>query len=161
MTTTSVLNSPIEVGLRALVLLVEASPQPLDLQQLVTLDYFLVHSGDVDGGPESLHPPSPLRSGEVTVRRELLKRGLNLYQLRGLVARAPSVTGFAYSAESGAGAFVDALRSAYVEQLRDRAEWVIESFALLEYGDLYQTLETSLSKWKKEFAAVLPYGDDE
>jgi hypothetical protein len=160
MNTASVLNSPVEVGLRALVLLVEASPQALDLQQLVTLDYFLIHSGDVDGGPESLHPPSPLRSGEVTVRRELLDRGLTLYQLRGLVGQAPTKTGFAYSAESGAGAFLDALRSAYVEHLRARAEWVIESFALLEYGDLHETLETSLSKWKKEFA-VLPEGDDE
>lgn len=161
MTTLSVLNGPVEAGLRALVLLVEASPQPLDLQQLVTLDYFLVYSGDVDGGPESLHPPSPLRSGEVTVRRELLDKGLSLYQLRGLVGQAPTATGFAYSAESGAGAFLDALRSAYVERLRERAEWVIEGFALLEYGDLYQTLETSLSKWRKEFVAVLPAGDDE
>jgi len=161
MTARSVLNGPVEVGLRALVLLVEASPHALDLQQLVTLDYFLIHSGDVDGGPESLHAPSPLRSGEVTVRRALLDEGLNLYKLRGLVAEAPSEMGFSYSAEGGAGAFLDALRSAYVERLRDRAEWVIESFALLEYGDLHQTLETSLSKWKKEFAVVMPEGDDE
>jgi hypothetical protein len=161
MTTPSVLNSPVEVGLRALVLLVEASPHSLDIHQLVTLDYFLVHSGDVDGGPESLHPPSPLRSGEVTVRRELIDKGLSLYQLRGLVGQAPTETGFRYSAANSAGTFLDALRSAYVARLRDRAEWVIESFALLEYGDLHQTLETSLSKWKKEFAAVLPEGADE
>lgn len=161
MTTPSLLNSPVEVGLRALVLLVEASPNALDLQQLVTLDYFLVHSGDVDGGPDSLHAPSPLRSGEVTVRRELLTKGLNLYQLRGLVAQTASATGFAYTAEEGAGSFLDAFRSAYVENLRTRAEWVIGSFGLLEYGDLHQTLETSLSKWKREFAAVLPGEDDE
>lgn len=161
MTTPSVLNSPVEVGLRALVLLVEASPNALDLQQLVTLDYFLVHSGDVYGGPDSLHAPSPLRSGEVTVRRELLTKGLNLYQLRGLVAQTASAAGFAYAAEEGAGSFLDAFRSGYVENLRSRAEWVIERFGLLEYGDLHQTLETSLSKWKWEFAAVLSGGDDE
>lgn len=161
MTVLSVLNSPLEVGLRALVLLVEASPQALDLQQLVTLDYFLVHSGDVDGGPDSLHAPSPLRSGEVTVRRELLSKGLNLYQLRGLVGQAPSASGFTYAAESGAGSFLDAFRSVYVDNLRTRAEWVIESFGLLEYVDLRQTLETSLSRWKHEFVAVLPAGDDE
>ena len=112
MTVPSVLNSPIEVGLRALVLLVEACPQALDLQQLVTLDYFLVHSGDVDGGPDSLHAPSPLRSGEVTVRRELVSKGLNLYQLRGLVSEAPSATGFGYAAKPGAASFLDAFRSA-------------------------------------------------
>jgi hypothetical protein len=161
MTTSSVLNGAVEVGLRALVLLVEASPNALDLQQLVTLDYFLVHSGDVDGGPDSLHAPSPLRSGEVTIRRELLTKGLNLYELHGLVAQMPSAKGFAYTAEEGAGSFLDAFRSAYVENLRTRAEWVIERFGLLEYGDLHHTLETSLSMWKREFADVLPMEDDE
>ena len=161
MTTPSVLNGPVEVGLRALVLLVEASPNALDLQQLVTLDYFLVHSGDVDGGPDSLHAPSPLRSGEVTVRRELLTKGLNLYNLHGLVAQTASAAGFAYTAEEGAGCFLDAFRSAYVENLRTLAEWVIASFGLLEYGDLHQALETSLSKWKREFAAVISGGYDE
>lgn len=155
-----VLNGPVEVGLRALVLLVESSPHPLDLQQLVTLDYFLVHSGDVDGGPESLHPPSPLRSGEVAVRRALLEEGLDLYKLRGLIEHAPAETGFAYSAGSDAGAFLDALRTEYVERLRDRAEWVISSFALLEHADLSQTLEASLLRWRTEFAALLPEADD-
>jgi hypothetical protein len=159
MSAASVLNGPVEVGLRALVLLVEASPRALDLQQLVTLDYFLVHSGDVDGGPESLHPASPLRAGEVTVRRALLDAGLNLYRLRGLVGRNPTDTGFAFSAEGGAGAFLDALRSAYVERLRARAEWVIENFSLIEQGELRKTLEASLSRWKTEFALLSPDGD--
>lgn len=161
MTPPTVLNSPVEVGLRALVLLVEASPNALDLQQLVTLVYFLVHSGDVDGGPDSLHAPSPLRSGEVTVRRELLTKGLNLYELLGLVAQTPSAKGFAFTAEEGAGSFLDAFRSAYVANVRTRAEWVIGRFGLLEYAELHQTLDTSLSKWKLEFADVLPVGDDE
>lgn len=159
MSSVHLFNGPVEVGLRALVLLVEAFPQPLDLQQFVTLDYLLVHSGDVDGGPESLHPPSPLRSGEVAVRRTLLEEGLTLYKLRGLVGQTPTETGFAYSAESSAGAFLDALRSRYVEQLRSRAEWVVKNFSILEQGELRQTLETSLSRWRTEFVAVLSEGD--
>lgn len=159
MTMRSVLNGPVEVGLRALVLLVEASPHGLDLQQLVTLDYFLIHSGDVDGGPESLHPPSPLRSGEVTVRRALLDESLDLYQLRGLIVQTPTHTGFTYLAESGAGAFLDALRSEYVDRLRIRAEWVIGRFVLLEHGELHRTFETSIAKWKSEFVPMLPEGE--
>lgn len=155
MTSASELNGPVEAGLRALVLLVEASPRALDLQQLVMFDYFLVHSGDVDGGPESLHPPSPLRSGEVTVRRQLLDAGLSLYRLRGLVDQTPTDTGFSYASESGAGAFLDALRSEYVERLRLRGEWVVESFSLLEPGELNRTLEASLSRWKAEFVPVM------
>lgn len=155
----SVLNGPVETGLRVLVLLVEASPQELDFQQLVSLDYFLVHSGDIDGGPDSLHPPSPLRSGEIAVRRSLLEAGLNLYKLRGLIGQLPTDKGFAYTAEEVAGAFLDTLHSAYIEKLRERAEWVIENFALLEQNELYLTLEKSLARWKTEFVTLLLEGD--
>ena len=64
----SLFNSPLECGLRAVVLLVECSPQELDIQRLVNYDYLLVHSGDING-PPSLHPDSPLRSGELLVKR--------------------------------------------------------------------------------------------
>ena len=47
-----------------LLLVEEASPQQLDLQQRVTLDYFLIHFGDVDGGPESMHPPVVISRAE-------------------------------------------------------------------------------------------------
>lgn len=43
------LNSPLEVGVRALVLLAESHPEPLDLAELALLDYALLHSGEFDG----------------------------------------------------------------------------------------------------------------
>ena len=57
------LNSPLEVGIRVLMLLAEAFPAGLDLNDLVLLDHGLLHSADL-GGPESLHPPLPIRAGE-------------------------------------------------------------------------------------------------
>ena len=74
MTGSTVFNNPVESALRTLVLLVEAYPATLDLQKLVYLDYLLVHSADA-GGPESLHPPTPQRQGEVAVRRDLIEQG--------------------------------------------------------------------------------------
>lgn len=44
------LNSPLEMGVRALMLLDEALPSPLDLRRLVLLDHGLLHSADL-GGP--------------------------------------------------------------------------------------------------------------
>jgi len=61
-------NTPIESGLRTLILLAVAAPEGCDLARLVIYDYLLVHSSDVDGGPESIHPPSLFRSGEFLVR---------------------------------------------------------------------------------------------
>lgn len=46
---TQTFNSPIETGVRALILLAESYPDQLDLQRLLEFDYILVHTHDVDG----------------------------------------------------------------------------------------------------------------
>jgi hypothetical protein len=146
------------MGLRCLVILVEAFPDDLDLQRMVTLDYLLVHSGDIAGGPESLHPPSPLRAGEVAVRRGLIEDGLTLYRGRGLVAQRLSSKGITYVADDSAGAFLDGFSSRYVTALRDRAEWIFDSFGLLESRELNAVLRESIGQWRTEFA-VLALGE--
>lgn len=161
MTSASLFNGPVEVGLRTLVLLVEVFPKALDLQKLVTFDYFLVHSGDVDGGPASLHPPSPLRSGEVAVRRGLIEQGLQLYRSRGLILQQPSPDGFAYLADDSAASFLDALTSTYVTSLRACAEWIVESFYQLDVRDLSRILDDSMGRWRSEFAVLELEGDSE
>ncbi|MCV5275801.1 threonine transporter, partial [Escherichia coli] len=52
-------NSPLEAGIRAVSILGAAYPQTYDLQRLVAFDYLLVHTGDI-GGPDNLHPPTPM-----------------------------------------------------------------------------------------------------
>ena len=149
-----VFNGPIEVGLRVLVLLVESFPEGFDLQRLITLDYLLVHSGDFEGGPPSLHPPSPLRAGEVAVRRELITDGLHFYRARALVEKVESDSGFLYRADEEAGAFLDALTSTYARALRDRAEWVFESIAGLTSEELQKVLDEGLGRWRTEFEVL-------
>jgi hypothetical protein len=124
----SVFNSPLESGLRAITILVEAFPLALDLEYLVFFDYLTVHSGDVENGPESLHAPLPMRSGELTVRRELIERGLLLMMSRRLADRLASTEGFKYIATESAGAFLEMLNSDYTLDLRERARWVISTF---------------------------------
>jgi hypothetical protein len=53
-------NGPVEIGLRALCVLTTAFPTEYALQRLVVFDYFLVHSDDIEGGPEGLHPRTPI-----------------------------------------------------------------------------------------------------
>jgi len=158
MTGVRVFNGPIEVGLRSLVLLVGAYPHSLDLQRLVSMDYFLVHSGDVVGGPASLHPPSPLRAGEVAIRRGLIEEGLELYRSRGLVEKTMSKDGIQYLADDSSGAFLDALASPYVFDLRDRADWIFDNFGMLETEALAGVLKDSLGRWRAEFAVLTQEG---
>ncbi len=147
----SIFNSPVELGLRALMLLAESHPKPLDIHRLVILDYLLVHSGDIEGGPESLHPPSPLRAGEVSVRRGLIEDGLHLFATKGLVARVVDEGGISYAAEELAAVFLDAVTSNYGAALRSRAAWAVETAGDLPDSDAARLLERTIGRWKTEF----------
>ncbi|MEY2487121.1 MAG: hypothetical protein QOH39_2769 [Verrucomicrobiota bacterium] len=144
-------NGPVEIGLRALMILAESHPGALDLQRLVILDYFSVHSADIDGGPPSLHPPGPLRAGEVSIRRGLLEDGLHLFATKGLVSRVVDVSGIRYRAEELAATFLDALSSDYANSLRDRAKWAVDTAGSLSDDEATALLDRTIGRWKTEF----------
>lgn len=143
-------NSPLEIGVRALAILTATFPQALDLQYLVFFDYLTIHSNDV-GGPESLHAPLPLRSGELTVRRELVERGLFLMMSRGLVERLASSKGFQYVASDTAAAFLSMMSSEYILKLQERAEWVAETFGELTLEELKAVEQNFFREWSTHF----------
>jgi hypothetical protein len=156
---TSVFNNPVESALRSLVLLVETYPRTLDLQQLVYLDYLLVHSADA-GGPTSLHPPTPQREGEVTVRRELIEQGLHLLLVRGLAERRNTTTGFEYIALDPAGALIASLDTEYSQQLRDRATWVTATFGNRTINEITTFFREHIGRWSQEFLLTAPGWED-
>ena len=143
-------NSPIETGMRALILLAESYPDQLDLQRILEFDYLMVHSGDVDG-PPSIHPALPLRSGELLVRRQLIERGLLLMISRGLVSRYATPNGFLYQAEDDAGPFLDALTAEYLDDLKDRAVWVVDRFSEMSDHAIRVMLTGVYDQWTREF----------
>lgn len=160
MSTTLLFNGPIEVGLRSLLLLTAAHPHCLDLQRLVILDYLLVHSGDLPDGPPSLHPPSPLRAGEVSIRRQLVQQGLLLLEIKGLVGRRFGENGISYVAEDLAPSVLDACVSPYVHLLRDRASWVVSRASNLSEEEMNALFGETLGRWRAEFI-TLPTEDGE
>src|SRR5580698_8824040 len=117
-------NGPLEAGLRAVAVLGPAHPRTFDLQRLVAFDYLLVHTGDI-GGPESLHPPAPLQSAELLVRRKLVEQALLLMMTRDLVEREMTADGIRYKAGENASPFLALLESEYLKALKQRAAWLI------------------------------------
>ncbi len=136
--------------MRALVLLAAAYPAQFDLQRLLEYDYIMVHTGDVDG-PPSIHPALPLRSGELLVRRQLIERGLMLMISRGLVGRHATQNGFTYQAEDDAGPFLDALTTEYLNDLKDRAKWVVDRFRDMSDQEIRLMLTRVYDQWSREF----------
>lgn len=144
-------NTPLESGLRALFLLAAVSPARLDLQRLVYFDYLLVHSGDVDGGPASLHPASPHRSGEWLVRRTTVKAGVTLMICKELVEQRFADDGITYSATDLTAPFLAHFVSEYAKLLNERAAWVAGHFARYSDEALSAIMTDNVGRWGAEF----------
>ena len=144
---TLVFNSPLETGLRAVIILTACYPRALGLDQLVALDHFIVHTEDV-GGPPSLHPPEEARAAELLVRRDVVRAGLSLMGLKGLTTQHATETGFSFRAGDDAGNFVDLLSTPYSRRLVECAEWLAANVVTLDeaqFDDLIsRRLETVL-----------------
>lgn len=155
----TVFNNPIESALRSLVLLVETYPSALDLQRLIYLDYLLVHSADADG-PTSLHPPTPQRDGELSVRRGLIEQGLHLLLVRGLIERCATKDGFEYRALDPAGGVIASLQAPYSQELRERATWAVERFVGTSTERLAAYFRERIGRFGEEFTLTSPGWED-
>jgi hypothetical protein len=67
-----------------------------------------------------------------------------------------TVNGILYSASDSAGAFVACLNQEYTTHLRERARWVVETFATTNEPELVEYFDFHLDRWGAEF---LPIGD--
>lgn len=143
-------NSPLEVGLRTLIVLTEVG-QSCDLQRLTIYDYLLLHSGDLKDGPESLHPPSPFRTGELLVKRVIIEKGLSLLCTKGLVGRSFDETGIKYSATEVAKPFLDYFDSNYAKRARSIATWIGATFQNLQDQELQTVIGRQFGQWDSEF----------
>ena len=152
-------NSALESCLRALCLLYEAFPDAYDRQRLVFFDYLVVHSGDIEDGPESLHPATPFRSNEWVVRRRLVDQGLQLLMERGLVKSEFTDEGILFSASEAAGAFVACLTQTYTKEMKKRAKWVVQTFGDTDETELVNLFDKHLDRWGAEFLPIEGWED--
>lgn len=147
---TLLFNSPLETGVRALIILNAAYPLSFDLTKLTWLDHLVVHTGDIDG-PASLHPNLPQRSGEILVRRRLVEEGVTLMRRLHLVTALPNESGIAYQATDEAYPLIELMRTSYATELRNRAKWLVENVCTLGEESMHKLIATKLGRWNFEF----------
>jgi hypothetical protein len=121
-------NSTLEIGVRCLILLTQAYPTGLHLDELLPLDYVMTHSNDF-GGPSSLHPSTTISIAEPFSRRESTQRALRTFQLKGLVEEVPGEKGLIWMAGDNAAPFVEYLSTTYHNAMKDRARWLWDQVA--------------------------------
>ena len=144
-------NSPLECGLRLLFLLDAAKQKPADLQRLVSYDYLLVHSGDVVGGPPSLHPSVPFRGTELLVKRDLVSAGLSAMFSRELLRKTFDTSGILFQGTELTHAFLQLLKTTYARDLHNRASWVISIFGNMADHELSAYTSSNIGRWGVEF----------
>jgi len=146
-------NGPLEAGIRAVALLGAAYPQSYDLQRLVAFDYLLVHTADV-GGPDNLHPPTPMHSAELLVRRKLVDQALLLMMTRDLIEREVTAEGIKYVAGENAATFLSSVSSDYLLALKDRASWLVEALGNHTDEEFRGVMRRFFDRWVEEFQQV-------
>lgn len=147
----SVFNTPLECGLRSTILLLAAFPAKYDLQRLLQYDYLMVHSADVPDGPSSIHPATPLRVGELLVRRPLIERGIKMMMSRSVIECDFSQKGVYYYAGEWALSFIGMLSTDYVKQLQESAQWTVNRFQDVSDEKLDNFMRTNWANWGAEF----------
>jgi hypothetical protein len=143
-------NGPLEAGVRALAILGVAYPRDFDLQRMVAFDYLLVHTSEL-GGPDDLHPHTPIRTPATEVRRKVVQNALHLMMTRDLIERVVTANGIRFCAGEMAASFLDALQSSYIIELKRRATWLVQHLA--DYGDkeFDDLMRRFFDQWVVEF----------
>jgi hypothetical protein len=143
-------NSTLETGVRAVVILDALHPRKFDLAHLTWFDHLVVHTSDI-GGPNSLHPDIPQRTGELLVRRRLVEDGIKLMRRLHMIEADVSNGGISYAASDDASAFVEALRTEYSKALKERAMWLSTFVARTTEADLAGIILSRIGRWAVEF----------
>jgi hypothetical protein len=143
-------NSELETGTRAMVILEAAYPRALDLSQLTWFDHLVVHTEDI-GGPPSLHPALPGRTGELLVRRRLVEDSLTFMRRLHLIETVADEKGIAYRAGDDVPALIGLLRTRYATALKECAQWLISELGDLDQAELTSRIADRVGRWAVEF----------
>ncbi|EKN3986322.1 ABC-three component system middle component 2 [Yersinia enterocolitica] len=148
----NIFNSPFEMGVRMVYLLLSLYPRKIDLQKLVYLEYVTVYSEDL-GGPTSLHTPVPMRGGEYICKRDIIERGLHLMSARSFIDVTYDSTGIYYSAGENGPALVGLIGGTYASQLLISCEWVARNFGDFGINELLSLFDKKSLTWGAEFSS--------
>lgn len=148
---TKLFNGPLEAGVRSVVLLHAAMPASYDLNHLIWMDHLVVHTNDLPGGPPSLHPDIPQRSGELLVRRSLVENGLNLMKSLHMIEVSYTNEGIYYAATEQSSLFIQLVRTGYGQELKQRAEWLVEYITKTDPNILLDFIQEKVGRWAIEF----------
>lgn len=146
-------NSPLEAGIRAVVVLEKLRPEAADLAEMVLLDHVVVRTADL-GGPPSLHPDLSDRKGELLVRRRLVEKSLDLMRRCHLVDQEITDEGVLYRASDEAAGYIELLETHYSERLKDCADWIALQVRAAGKNQFKNLVRAQIGGWTDAFSTT-------
>jgi hypothetical protein len=143
-------NTPIEIGLRCLIILNENTRRSIDLERLMYIDFLALNTFDF-GGPESIHPPLPNRGVQVYSRRSLIQKGVLILLSKQLIEIQSTALGFSYLINSAGKSFLKYFESQYFFSLVERVKWSTSYLSNYSTAEIEQILNQNFSTWGSEF----------
>ena len=143
-------NGPLETGVRLVIILNSSFPKNYDIQRLTALDYLLVHTS-ILGGPNDLHPQTPIKTPLTQVRRKIIQNAVSLLISRNIISQNISPQGIYYSAGESSDFFVNSFRTSYLKGLDERAKWLNQYFKNFTDREFETKMNTILEDWITEF----------
>ncbi|EKP7339243.1 hypothetical protein P3888_001620 [Listeria monocytogenes] len=146
-----ILNSSLEVSLRILILLRNFSDEQLDIDDILLLDYYILHLNDFDIKLNSIHPSMPNRENEIFVRRESIQQGILLLESRDLIDTNFTPQGITYSSNKFTLLFTDYLESSYASRLKRNIETSIDKNKREIISKVKETLFNNINLWSTNY----------
>ncbi|MFH4558974.1 ABC-three component system middle component 2 [Vibrio diabolicus] len=154
MSQSNVFNTPMEIGMRMVYLLLELYPRKYDVFYLTYLDYAISYSGDLHG-PSSLHTPVSKRGGAFLNNSDIVRKSLNKMSQFDFVEISTTDDGIYYSAGENARAVVSSIKTEYSFLLQERCNWVASFVKDKSYEDIRRLFETEGRFWGYENTIIV------
>lgn len=143
-------NTQFEVAVRILILLVRCE-RPLDIEEITTYDYLLLHLGDVNDKIKSLHPDNPFHGIELYSKRNIIQDSITLLVSKGLLLCDYNLNGIAYKPTEIGADFLEYFESSYFHKLKKNADFINSKFIDMKASDIKNYINQNYEEWKDKF----------
>ena len=137
-----IINSSLETSLRISLMLNQLFDIKLNADEIVLLDYYIIHLNDFDSTYDSIHPNIPNRENELLIRRKLVLDSINILESRSLINVNYTESGIRYSGNFLTSELSQNLESTYSCKLVQN----ISSIDTTKLDDIFQSVKTLINE---------------
>jgi len=143
-------NTSFEVAVRILVLITRFD-RCLDIQEIITYDYLMLHLADINKKCTSLHPDNPFHSIELYSRRKLVQDAVVLLASKGLLLSDCNINGISYRPTGISNKFLEYFESNYFNKLMENANVLNEKYSRMSITDINNLINQKYESTKNKF----------